>query len=294
MDENRDRNRQEVIVEAAPRSGAPGWLTFLAVVALLGAGIAFGYGYTQRAKVDDLNAHQAELNSTISQMQSRIDSATAKLNDVSAAQAAAAEAAAKAQQVKAPAGTGSTKALSALRAANEKRMKELQSQLDDQGKSLKDTQDSVAQTRSDLQGNLNSTKDELNGSIARTHEEVVALQRRGERSYTEFDISKSKQFQRVGPVQLALRNADTKNKRFNVEMMVDDNKLQKKNVNLYEPIWIHTEGLPQPVQVVVNKITKNHVHGYVSAPKFRESELSAATTPRPTTPPEQKQEPPEF
>jgi hypothetical protein len=184
--------------------------------------------------------------------------------------------------------------LNALRAANEKRMKELQSQLDDQGKSLKDTQDSVAQTRSDLQGNLNSTKDELNGSIARTHEELVALQKRGERSYTEFDISKSKQFQRVGPVQLALRNADTKNKRFNVEMMVDDNKLQKKNVNLYEPIWIHTEGLPQPVQVVVNKITKNHVHGYVSAPKFRESELSAATTPRPTTPPEQKQEPPEF
>jgi hypothetical protein len=69
-------------------------------------------------------------------------------------------------------------------------------------------------------------------------------------------------------------------------MIVDDNHLNKKRVNLYEPIWIHTENDSQPVQIVVNRIEKNLVHGYVSAPKYKASELSTvgstATTPNVT------------
>jgi hypothetical protein len=59
-------------------------------------------------------------------------------------------------------------------------------------------------------------------------------------------------------------------------MIVDDNQLTKKHVNLYEPIWIHTENESQPVQVVVNRVEKNLIHGYVSAPKYKPSELAAA------------------
>ncbi len=289
MDE-REREREEIIEERT--SSTPGWLVFLAILALVGAGVAFAYGYQQRAKFNDLNAHQVELNTTISEMQMHVDSLTAKLNDVTAAQAAAAEAAAKAQTVSTS--PANTKAARAARAANEKRFKELQTQLEDQSRTLKDTQDSLDRARTDLEGNISSTRTELTGSIARTHEELVALSKRGERSYFEFDLMKSKDFKRTGPIQLSLRKADTKNKRFDLMMMVDDNKLQKRAVNLYEPIWINTEGLPQPVQVVVNKISKNQIHGYVSAPKYKESELSAAT-PRQATPqpPEMEQKPPE-
>jgi hypothetical protein len=60
-----------------------------------------------------------------------------------------------------------------------------------------------------------------------------------------------------------------------LEMIVDDNQLSKKNVNLYEPIWIHTENDSQPIQIVVNRIEKNVVHGYISAPKYKPSELAA-------------------
>jgi hypothetical protein len=158
----------------------------------------------------------------------------------------------------------------------DKRYKQLQAQLEEQQKQLKDTQDQAAKNRADLEGNINSTRDELNGSIAKTHEELVALAKRGERSYFEFDLSKSKQFQRVGPLTLSLRKADNKHKSYDVEMIVDDNQLSKKKVNLYEPIWLHTENESQPVQVVVNKIDKNEVHGYVSAPKYRPSELAAS------------------
>jgi hypothetical protein len=47
---------------------------------------------------------------------------------------------------------------------------------------------------------------------------------------------------------------------------------------LYEPIWIHTENDSPPVQVVVNRVEKNLVHGYVSAPKYKPSELAASST----------------
>jgi hypothetical protein len=210
-----------------------------------------------------------------------------------AQQAAAAAAQAKTSSVH-PNATG-TKAAAGKRSTTEsKRLKEIQARIDEQQKQLKDTQDQVAKNRTDLEGNLNSTRDELNGSIAKTHEELVALSKRGERSYFEFDLAKSKQFQRVGPLTLSLRKADTKHKNYNLEMVVDDNRMSKKNVNLYEPIWIHTENESQPVQVVVNRVGKNVVHGYVSAPKYKPSELAAGSTGAPTiTPVAEHPQPPD-
>jgi hypothetical protein len=116
---------------------------------------------------------------------------------------------------------------------------------------------------------------------------MVALAKRGERNYFEFDRTKSKQFQRFGPLTMSLRKADTKHKNYDLEMIVDDNHLGKKKVNLYEPIWIHTDNDSQPVQIVVNRIEKNLVHGYVSAPKYKASELSTvgSTTTSPSVTP---------
>jgi hypothetical protein len=34
-----------------------------------------------------------------------------------------------------------------------------------------------------------------------------------------------------------------------------------------------------PIQVVINDITKDHIHGYVSAPKYRKSELASTANP---------------
>jgi hypothetical protein len=160
-------------------------------------------------------------------------------------------------------------------------------QLTEQQRQLKETQDLVAKNQRELEWSLNSRRDELNGSIAKTHEEVVALAKRGERSYFEFDLAKSKEFQRFGPLPLSLRKADPKHNSFDMAMIVDDNPLMKKKVNLYEPIWIHRENQPQPVLVVVNRITKDFVHGYVSAPKYKPSELAStgASSVNPMAPP---------
>jgi hypothetical protein len=256
-------------------------LLVIAAVLLAAAVAAFGYGYRQQIMVGHLTAQQSMAHATINEMQGQLTTLTAKLNEMSATQQAASEAATQnAAPKKAPAGhagTAGTKSPTGKTGAtSSKQLKELRAQLDEQQKLLSQTQAEVAKNRADMEGNLNSTRDELNGSIAKTHEELVALAKRGERSYFEFDLTKSKEFQRIGPLTLSLRKADTKHKSYDVQMIVDDNQLTKKHVNLYEPIWIHTENESQPVQVVVNRVEKNLIHGYVSAPKYKPSELAAA------------------
>ena len=282
MNQNLESNEHEHDVEQPGFGFGVNRLLIIAAVAMLVvAGLALGYGYRQQTMVGHLTAQESMANATISEMQGQLSTVTAKLNEVTAAQQAAAEAQAKAVAARASGKTAGGKGTPTA----SKRLKEIQAKIDDQQKQLKETQDQVAKNRSDLEGNLNSTRDELNGSIAKTHEELVALAKRGERSYFEFDLAKSKQFQRVGPVTLSLRKADTKHKSYDLQMIVDDNRLTKKNVNLYEPIWIHTENESQPVQVVVNRVDKNLVHGYVSAPKYKASELAVSSTSTPAITP---------
>jgi len=164
-------------------------------------------------------------------------------------------------------------------------MQQMQSQLARQQKELKQTQNELASARSDLEGEIGSTRTELTGSIATTHDELVALEKRGQRLYYEFDLSKSKDFHREGPIQVSLRKSDAKHQSYDLMMLVDDHELSKKKVVLYEPIWLHDNDAPEPVQVVVNKIDKDHIHGYVSAPRYRESELASNAAAQQSTAP---------
>ncbi|HKD50826.1 MAG TPA: hypothetical protein VKB90_08515 [Candidatus Acidoferrum sp.] len=276
MEENREHQETENNWESRV-GGINRWVLIGGVALLLIAGLAFGYGYSQQSAVGHLTAQQSAASATIDQLQGQLNAVTTKLNDVVTAQQAAAQAAEQAAEQKKVAGKHG--------APTDKRYKELKAQVEDQGKQLKDTQDLVAKNRTDLETNISSTKDELNGSIAKTHEELVVLQKRGERNYFEFDLVKSRQFQRFGPLTLSLRRTDAKHMNYDVMMVVDDNQLTKKRVNLYEPIWIHSENGGQPVQIVVNKIGRNTAHGYISAPKYRESELASSTAAAPALTP---------
>ena len=275
-------------------------VTLLVLLGITAA--AFVYGYHEHSMVSKLTAQAATANGAVNQMQGQLSALTTKLDEMTMAQTAAQaptpstppsaapasdsseETSAKTPEAASPLANNSAKAAPAKRSpakhrapAVDKKYAQLQAQLAEQQKQLKETQDEVAKDRSELEGTINSTREDLNGSIAKTHEELVALEKRGERSYFEFELSKAKQFQRVGPLTISLRKADTKHKSYDLAMIVDDNELQKKKVNLYEPIWIHTENDSQPVQIVVNRIDKDLVHGYISAPKYKPSELAAGS-----------------
>jgi uncharacterized coiled-coil protein SlyX len=283
-----EANEQLDADASSGESRASIWPGVVIVALILVAGLAIVYAHSQRSEINAMSARTATLNQNVAQLQDQLQSTTAKLNDMVAQQQAAQAAAAAAAQEKAQA-AAEAKARAAARrhgrvyarrrhvlTAAERRYNALNSRLDAQQKELDETNQSIAKTRSDLQASLDSTASGLNGSIAKNHAELVALEMRGERSYFEFDLYRSKEFFRTGPISLSLRHADTKHKRYNMMMLVDDNRLEKKNVDLYEPVWISSSG-EQPVEIVVNKITKNHIHGYISAPKYSSAELNSGS-----------------
>ncbi len=265
------------------RSAAAPWMLIGGVVIAL-AGVGYGvYSHREGARIAE--TQQASFRATTSEMQRQIQTLQDRLSAQERMERERASAAAAAAQKPAPvvsarkrAPVPRASAQHATRPAEDPRFKQLEQKLSDQNEKIAGTQRMVESTRSDLENRINSTSQELNGSIARTSEEVAALRRRGERDYFEFDIAKSKTLQRVGPVSVALRKADVKHKRYNLDMMVDDNKLEKKNVNLFEPVYITSSDWAQPLELVVNRVDKDRVKGYISTPKYKRSELASSSS----------------
>ena len=277
-DENHEDHHQEATQESQNRNPLI-WMGAAVVAIAIAALLALASNHHQQATVAQLTAQQsaimaknATLQDQLNTAQDQLSNATQKLNEIAAQQAAAQAKAQAAQTSK----TAAAKRTSARRAAVDPRWKQMQDRLDSQQKQLDATSNAVNQTRSDLEGSISSTRDELNGSIAKNHEELVALEQRGERNYYEFDLSKNKTFKKAGPISVSLRKTDAKHDHYDVALMVDDNQLQKKNVDLYEPIWLRDSDDPQPLEIVVNKIDKNHVHGYVSASKYTHAQVTPA------------------
>ena len=77
-----------------------------------------------------------------------------------------------------------------------------------------------------------------------------------------------------------LRKADSKHAYCDLQFLVDDKEITRKHVNLYELINYYPEGFPLPVEVVINHIDKNSVKGYVSEPKYRNTERAGASAAR--------------
>jgi hypothetical protein len=274
--------------DEVPESGTANnrWATPAAVFffCVMLAGIV--YAVYERKQARQMEATSTQMGETLSDAQRQIASLSAKLNALVAQAtqkpAPAAPAPANGTEAKS-ASTSHTATAAKRRRAEDPRWKKMQSQLEDQQKQLAETQKNLDQARSDLAGQITQNHDELSGTIAKNHDELVNLEKRGERSFYEFNLVKSKQFQRVGPISIALRKANTKHLFCDINLMVDDNMLSKKHVSLYEPVQFFPSGYAQPLQIVIYQIDKNQARGYVSAPKYRPSELqqSSSTTPAP-------------
>jgi uncharacterized coiled-coil protein SlyX len=241
----------------------------VSIVLVCGMGFGLAYLSRERRQLNDLASANQSLNAALDRTQAQLRALTERLSERTAV-------APVLPRVATPsARTVTTRPRTATRAAAvDPRVKQLQSQLAEQQKQIDSSREDLTKTREDLETKVNSTHDELSGSIARTHDEVEELQKRGERNYYEFKLDKTKDFQRVGPFSVSLRKVNFKRKSYDLAMIVDDNQLQKKSVNLYEPVWIRVGDHPQPAELVVNQIAKNQIQGYISEPKYKQSALS--------------------
>jgi len=233
----------------------------------------------ERRNAAQLATANRELNLSLQEMQNEVRTVSDKLNALAAQPppAAVPPAASPAPSAAPKVRARGSAARRPARKTDDTRWRQMQEQVTEQKKELADTKQQLDQTRQDLQNNLNSTRDELSSSIAKNHDELVVLQKRGDRNLYEFDLERSKQFHRVGPLNVSVRSVNQKHRFYDMVMTVEDQQVERKHVSLYEPLMLRLADRPQPVELVVNRIDKNGVRGYISEPKYKNSELASTT-----------------
>jgi len=132
---------------------------------------------------------------------------------------------------------------------------------------LDSTKQDLASTKSEFTNALTGTKGELNGAIARTHDELVALAHKSDRDYFEFTLPRKKAQQKVGTVTVELEKTDPRRNVFSVNLSFDDKLTERSNKAVNEPLYFYVQGASSALELVVNKLGKDTVSGYISTPK---------------------------
>ncbi|HLY60500.1 MAG TPA: hypothetical protein VKV95_07005 [Terriglobia bacterium] len=293
--EEKPNYEQEKFSEEEPASSKPSaWPWAAALVLACAVVIALVMFFREQDSRRQLQSANAQMTSDLSQMHDQVSDLNSKINALSAAQSAQAAQAQPGVNGAAQASGSQTAQTPTVRhtgkkrAKDDPRWKQMQDQLAENKEQIDATNQKVDSAKEELEGNLNSTRDDLNGSIAKSHDELVALEKKGERAYFEFSLSKAKGFDRVGPVSLSLRKTNEKNGFYDMAVIVEDSRLNKKHINLFEPVLFYPSDSHQPLELVVNRIGKDKVQGYVSAPKYKEAQSAAAAAPSDQTAPDAK------
>jgi chromosome segregation ATPase len=133
----------------------------------------------------------------------------------------------------------------------------------------------VQNTRSQLEQTVANLKrvtgdvDNHASLIATNAKELDALKTLGERNYSEFTITRSKQPTRVADISVQLKKVDVKRNKFTITITVDDKIVEKKDRTVNEPIQFYTSKARQPDEIVVNQVRKDTIIGYLATPKVQ-------------------------
>jgi hypothetical protein len=112
--------------------------------------------------------------------------------------------------------------------------------------------------------------------IARTHRELLALERLGERSYVEFSVARSAGFQPVGPIELAFWRSESKHASVQLSVILEKRRIDFKRVKMDERISLPS-ARSENLELVINRMTRNQIAGYVSERRNHAAQYSGAT-----------------
>ncbi len=132
---------------------------------------------------------------------------------------------------------------------------------------LAGTKQDLASTKEEFTNALTGTKGELKGDIARTHDELVALAHKSDRDYFEFTLPRKKAQQKVGTITLELDKTDPKKNTYSLFLTSDDKRTAHPDCALNSPLWFYVQGAQTALELVVNKLGKDTISGYMSTPK---------------------------
>jgi chromosome segregation ATPase len=199
-----------------------------------------------------------------------------------------------------------TKALRQARAMAQKQNEDLSTKLEDQQKQVADNltqlrdattsadsritavSSDVDNVKTDVTGvktEVASTKDGLDkangdlkrvmgdmgvmsGLIATNAKDLQTLRSLGERNYFEFTLNKQQKEKKFGDMTVSLKKADPKKNRYTVAVQADDKLVEKRDRSTNEPVQVYVHDNRQPYEIVVNRVNKDEIVGYVATPKM--------------------------
>ena len=95
-----------------------------------------------------------------------------------------------------------------------------------------------------------------------------------------MNILKSAEPRRVGDISLIVKKVDTKRNRYTVEVLAADQRIEKKDKSLNEPVQFYITGAAsQPYELVVNEVKKDRIIGYLASPKIKLARLRRKPSP---------------
>ena len=121
--------------------------------------------------------------------------------------------------------------------------------------------DQAVATLRSATGDLNR----LSGLIATNAQEIAVLRQVGDRDYVEFQVFKSKEGTRLGPISVMLKKTDVKNQKFSLDLIVGDRKFEKKDRYINEPLQFYIGR--DLHEFVVNRVGQDQLSGYLASPK---------------------------
>ncbi len=275
-------------------TGTPRWIAVLFGV-LIAALVVLGYaGYsTQTRMSQDLGEQQKQnkvliaqldqANSRIADLKSQMEITTQR---VGLTQSELARAKSRAEAIRQEQQTSDQKLTAQLRESEEK-IVAVATEVGGAKKDIETTKTDLEATKGKLERSLGDMN-VMSGLIARNHDDLDDLRRRGDRNYYEFTLQRSKNAQRVGPVQMVLNRTEPKKAKYTLTVVADDRTIEKKDKTSGEPVQFYVKGSSRmaPYEIVVFDVGKNQITGYLATPK--EGGPAAAPTaaaPAPTATP---------
>src|SRR5438128_10187622 len=259
--------------------GTPRWITILLVLMMAGIAVLGIAGYSAQTKISqDLSEQQkqnkiltAQLDQTKADIQdckSKMESTTQRIG---LTQSELAQAKSRAESIRKEQQSSDEKLTAQLTQAQKENDEKIGAVASEVGNAKKD----IEATKGDLEatkGKRHRSLGDMNvmsGLIAHNRDDLDELRRRGDRNYYEFTLQRSKNAQRVGPVQMSLSRVDQKKSKYTMTVFVDDRAIEKRDKTSGEPVQFYVKGGrgSAPYEIVVFDVGKNQITVYLSTPK---------------------------
>lgn len=87
------------------------------------------------------------------------------------------------------------------------------------------------------------------------------------RNRYDFELHEKAGYVKVREVSLRLKDVDLKRQRYDLDLVVNGRWIRKRHQNAHEPVSFYVKDVEKTYEVVITKIDKKQVAGYLSVPK---------------------------